>query len=261
VKEVRKERRSKFYRGVLRLISLSAILLFCALASADWDPGDPALFYQLPNPSGWDVYSEWSYGVANDWTAAVTAPITDIHFWGSWKNDVVGETGNILLRIRSNKTSGVSFPQPDGVIWSRVITENEYTDRLYTTGDQGWYDPRQTDEWHAHDHNDMYQYNISTIDNPFVQQAGQTYWLEISMDYYGCEWGWKTTLDMSGNTSVFWDKNYPSYGAWQQLKEPSGYCWPNPPQPLDVAFVLTTPEPATAFLLVSGFAMLLRKKR
>jgi hypothetical protein len=255
-----RKKKSTSGNWIAGLISVSAILLLCSFASADWDPGEPNLFHQLPNPNGWDVYSEWCYGVANDWTADVTAPITDIHFWGSWKNDIVGHTGNILMRIRENKTSGVSFAQPGTILWERVITEDEYTDRLYTTGDQGWYDPRQTDEWYAHNHDDMYQYNIDVIDNPFVQQAGHTYWLEISMDYYGCEWGWKTTLTNSGNPSVFWD-TYGYHGwAWQQLKEPSGWCYPRTPQPLDVAFVLTVPEPATVIMLIAGAAILLRKR-
>jgi hypothetical protein len=259
--ETWKKRRGKYSMVSVRVVCISAILMFCSLALADWNPGDPALFYQLPNPNGWDVFSEWQWGVANDWTANVTAPITDIHFWGSWKNDVPGTTGNILLRIRSNKTQGVSFPQPDGVIWSRVIAEDEYTSRLYTTGTQGWYDPRWIDEWDPNNHQNMYQYNINFIDNPFVQQAGQTYWLEISTDYSGCEWGWKTSSSVVGNPSVFYDTQNCWGGGLQQLKEPSGWCWPNPPQYLDVAFVLTTPEPGTAFLLVSGIALLLRKKR
>jgi hypothetical protein len=255
-----KKRRSRRGNWIAGLVGISAILLLCSFASADWDPGNPALYYQLPDPCGWDVFSEWQYGVANDWTATQTAPITDIHFWGSWKGDRVGTTGDILMRIRSNKTQGVSFAQPGSILWESVIHETEYTSRLYTTGDQGWYDPRQSDEWYLHNHDQMYQYNINFIDNPFVQQEGQTYWLEISMDFYGCEWGWKTSLDLNGNPSVFWD-TYGHHGwYWQQLKEPSGWCYPRIPNPMDVAFVLTIPEPATAFMLIAGAAILLRKR-
>ena len=53
------------------------MLLPFAGALADWDVGDPALYYQLPDSTGWDVYSEWGtgplasegYGAADDWTA------------------------------------------------------------------------------------------------------------------------------------------------------------------------------------------------
>jgi hypothetical protein len=258
MREQGKKGRGKLARGLAVMLW---VFVCAAVASADWNPGDPALYYQLPNPNGWDVFSEWQYGVANDWTAAVTAPITDIHFWGSWKNDIVGHTGNILMRIRSNKTEGVSFAQPGDVLWQHVVTESEYTSRLYTTGDQGWYDPRQTDEWYLHNHDKMYQYNLPFIADPFVQQAGKTYWLEISMDFEGCEWGWKTSSEVNGNTSVFWD-TYGHHGwYWQQLKEPSGWCYPNIPKPMDVAFVITTPEPTTIFFLAAGAVILLRKRK
>lgn len=262
------------------LVIFVPIVILCSggVAFADWDVGDPALYYQLPDPTGWDVYSEWGtgpfaeegYGAANDWTAATTAPITDIHFWGSWKNDVVGDTGQILVQIFENDTISGDFPMPGEMLWSRVITEGEYTSRYYTSGDQGWYDPRYTDEWYEHNHDDMYQYNIPLIDDPFVQQEGQTYWLMISMDFEGCEWGWKTTESVEGNGSVFWD-SYQTWGPWcywwkhptiewrwQELETPQGWC--DPREPVDLAFVLTTPEPATLLLLGIGSLVALRKR-
>jgi hypothetical protein len=259
---------------------LSTLITFTG-ALADWDIGDPALYYQLPAPTGWDVYSEWGtgplasegYGAADDWTATKTAPITDIHFWGSWKNDVVGQTGKILIQIFSNDTSNPGFSRPDELQWSSVITTNEYTGRLWSaspTKDQGWYDPRETDSWTANEHKKVYQYNIDAIDNPFIQEAGHTYWMMISMDFEGCEWGWKTTESVEGNSSVFWD-SYDVYGPhdkwhkhptidwkWTQLKTPQGYC--DPRTPVDLAFVLTTPEPATLLLLAAGAAAVLRKR-
>lgn len=259
--EVEKKRGRKHHTEILYPVFLAAILFLSTFASADWDPGDPALYYQLPDATGWDVYAEWTYGVADDWTADVTSPITDLHFWGSWKDDIVGTTGDILIRIRSNKTDGVPFARPGDILWEHVFTEDDYTSRLYTTGNQGWYDPRWTDHWYPNNHQKMFQYNIPFIDTPFTQEAGETYWLEISMDYYGCQWGWKTAIEQEGNPATFWDTYGCWGGQWQQLKEPSGWCWPNLPQPLDVAFVLTVPEPATVVLLVSGIALLLRRKR
>ena len=176
-----KKRRSRSYMGIMRIVLASAILFCCTSAFADWDPGDSSLYHQLPDPTGWDVYAEWQYGVADDWTADETCAITDIHFWGSWKDDIVGSTGDILLRIRSNLTEGVSFPRPGEILWERVITEEEYSTRLYTTGEQGWYDPRWIDEWYPNNHEEMYQYNIPYKEDPFIQEEGETYWLEISM--------------------------------------------------------------------------------
>jgi hypothetical protein len=245
-------------------VCLIGTFISAGVALADWDVGDAALYYQLPDPTGWDVYSEWRNGVANDWVADIDAPITDIHFWGSWKGDVVGDMGDLLLQIFDNDTSG-TFAKPGDQLWEGVFSnddlgqDNDYTTRLYDTGLQGFYDPRYTDHWYPNNHYNMYQYNINTIDNPFIQEAGQTYWLQISTNYEGCDWGWKTSLDVTGNTSVFWDTYWWCGGYYQQLLQPNGYC--NPRTPLDVAFVLTTPEPATLFLMAIGAAAVLRKRR
>ena len=260
-------------------VSVLAMLISAGAASGDWDPDDPSLFNQLPDFSGWDVYSEWGtgplanegYGAANDWTATTNSAVTDIHFWGSWENDVVGGTGKILVQIFSNDTSDPAFPRPDELLWNRVINEGDYTGRLYYSGskNQGSYDPRGTNTWDDDNHRYMYQYSIPVIPDPFIQQAGQTYWLSISMDVEGGEWGWNTSLDVGGNSSVFWD-SYNVWGPhsnwqrhpeiewkWTELKTPSG--WQDPRTPLDLSFVIA-PEPASLFLLAIGAAAVLRKR-
>ena len=157
---------------------------------------------------------------------------------------------------------------------SVLSLQGEYTGRLWSTSptnDQGWYDPRDTDDMAPPTSTRNISVQHPSIDNPFVQQAGQTYWIEISMDFEGCEWGWKTTENVSGNSSVFWD-SYNTWGPhdywyrhpeidwkWTQLKTPQGYC--DPRTPVDLAFVLTTPEPATLFLLAAGAAAALRRRR
>ncbi len=234
---------------------------------ADWEEGDPALFYQLPDTEGWDVYSEWQYGAADDWTAEVDSPVLDIHFWGSWKNDYPGSTGNILIQIFDNDTSDPYFPKPGNQLWEHVAAEGTYiTKKFDNIGDQGWYDPRQEDDWDSHNHQDMYQYNIDIDEvNAFTQLAGQTYWLQISTDYDGCFWGWKTTTDPTGADAVFWDTWGYHGWYWQKLKEPWRWCQeecipPREPLPMGLAFVIT-PEPATLFLFAIGAAAVLRRRK
>ena len=48
-------------------------------------------FPQLPDPNGWDVKADGGLCLADDWQCDGTGPVRDIHFWGSWKGDVVGE--------------------------------------------------------------------------------------------------------------------------------------------------------------------------
>jgi hypothetical protein len=249
--------------------ALAVVLCTGGAVLADWEVGDPALYYQTPDPVGWSVYSEWGTGTvenegygagADDWTAAVTAPVTDIFFWGGWKNDVVGQTNEIIVQIFSSDTSDPAFPRPDELLWGRVINTSEYTRRSWSNSpadNQGWYDPRYTDHWEANNHGSMYQYSIPVIASPFVQQAGQTYWLTISVDVEGGVWGWNSAENVSGGSAVFWDKNSPS--GWTELMTPVGY---NEPRiPLDLAFVLNTPEPAALLLFGPGAAIVRKRRR
>jgi hypothetical protein len=249
--------------------ALGAVLCGRGVVLADWNVGEPALYYQLPDSAGWSVYSEWGTGpgadegygaAADDWTAKVTAPITDIYLWGGWERDYVGVTTEILVQIFSNDTSNPAFPRPDELKWSRVINSNEYTRRLWSSGhinNQGFYDPRRSDEyaWQANEHGKIYQYNIPVIASPFIQQAGQTYWLLISMDVDGGAWGWNSAESVSGSSAVFWDITSPS--SWTELMTPMGYQ--DPRTPMDMAFVVA-PEPATLLLLGLG-GLILRKRR
>lgn len=233
---------------------LAAVLFAGGQVLADWDAGDPALYYQLPDESdGWSVHSEWGAGpkgVADDWTAAVTAPITDIHFWGGWRNDAVGTLGALYVEIFSNDTSG-PFNKPGETVWSRIITGGQYTARLYEEELQNYYNPA-AGWWVTHDHQELYQYSIPNIANSFTQQAGQTYWLMISMYFTIEDWGWNTTESVSSSTAVFWDEgNF----AWAELITPVA-----PQTPLDLAFVLV-PEPATLLLFGLGVPILSRLGR
>jgi hypothetical protein len=78
------------------------IVAFAAMAAgahADWNPGDPAKWVQLPDLSttGMDVYdTHWpptdTAGaqfkiLADDWQCTSVDPVTDIHIWGSWLNN------------------------------------------------------------------------------------------------------------------------------------------------------------------------------
>jgi hypothetical protein len=235
--------------------ALVAVLCTAGVVLADWDVNEPALYYQLPDSEGWSVYSEWGTGAADDWTATTTAPITDIHFWGGWENDYAGDLGNLLIQIFDNDTSG-SFPMPGNQLWEHVVLEYEYTSRKFDNiGWQGWYDPRGAGDWDSHNHEDMFQYSIEFAPgDAFLQEAEQTYWIMISMDFQGGVLGWNSAESVSGSSAVFWDTN----GGWTELMTLAGYQ--DPRTPLDMAFVLA-PEPTTLLLLGFGSLALLRKRK
>lgn len=79
---------------------------------------------------------------------------------------------------------------------------------------QGWYNPNLP-EVIPEDHQQYFQYNIVDIPEPFVQEAGTIYWLELCMDVTDGEWGWKTSDDHWNDDAVW------RFGAdWNELLDP-----------------------------------------
>jgi hypothetical protein len=244
------------------LISSVVLLSFVSYTMADWDPGDPALYYQNPAQSdAWSVIADWgnfpsppsdTYRVADDWTAAQTSAITGISFWAGWKNDLIGQATEIYVRIFDNDTSTPGFSKPGKCVWSCLINPSDYTAQRLGSQEQGWYEP-QSDYWLENDHDHMYQYNIPVISSPFTQQEGLNYWLMITANVQGGDLGWKTAQTVAGSSAVFWNNNI---SDWSSLMTPSG-C-PDPQVNLDLAFVLV-PEPASLLLLGIGGLFLRRK--
>ena len=77
-----------------KLMFIGSIIALCLAGAAfgDWEPGDghKMHFPQLPDPTGWDV-DLVTDTVYDDFLCTQTGPIEDIHFWASWKGDVIGQ--------------------------------------------------------------------------------------------------------------------------------------------------------------------------
>jgi len=244
------------------------VILGCAVVGVmagavlgDWDPGDPHKMHhpQLPDPGGWDVRisnarrqpgepPQWV--VADDWECSQTGPVDDVHFWVSWMQDVVDTLGirSIHLSIHDNIPVGPDgWSIPGGLIREWDIGPTGFTVRHYGSEEQGWFDP-PFEEWQPNDHTEYYQINIVDIPDPFTQQAGTIYWLDISVDLGGesetGKLGWKTSQDHWMDDAVYWD---PIDQRWIELRDPMTT------ESLDMAFVIT-PEPGTLLLLAGGLA-------
>ena len=228
-----------------RTIAVAAATLLMSLpVLADWNPGDPFKMHypQLPDPNGWDVLVRPPVFVADDFLCTETGPIAGVHLWGSFQRDLVGPLVNVHLSIHADDRTG-SFSKPGALLWSRDFSPNEFTVRQWGTGDEGWLDPVDGVVL-PHDHHGIYQININPITvDPFVQQQGNIYWLDVQVLSLDSLFGWKTSGSPHFEDDAVFGPGDPA--LWHPLVDP------NTGQSLDMAFVIV-PEPATLVLLMSG---------
>jgi uncharacterized repeat protein (TIGR01451 family) len=188
--------------------------------TADWNPedGHKMHFPQLPDPNGWDVHATAPLEISDDWLCTETGYIQDIHFWGSWHDDIKGTINSFKITIYSDipsEQSQTGYSMPGDILWSRVITD--WIERGPYTGEQGWYWPENMIyEWKNHQL--YYQYNIFLDEPWFIQEEDHIYWLGISANVLAGTgtWGWKSS-DNRWNDDAVWK----APGAqWDELYEP-----------------------------------------
>ncbi len=252
-------------------LALSFVLL-AAPAQADWDPGDSYKMHypQLPDPTGWDVeFVSWSNKIGDDWQCTETGPVSDIHIWLSWQADNINggglpgriETVGVEIYKNVNPDAVLPYSRPEiDPVWSYVFDASQVARRPYGQGDQGWYSPQlgmqQGLAWQRPDHIFFEQLNITNIQDPFIQQEGEVYWLVMWVAWEGTQnpAGWKTTQDHFMDDAVWydWTEDNPLL-RWNEIVDPING------QSLDLAFVIT-PEPASIALLTIGTMALIRRR-
>ncbi len=247
------------------------------------EPVDPNVKYvQLPDLSteGIDIRVDAGDGVtrhiADDFPCTTTGPITDVHFWGSWKDDEKLGLGSITVRFYTDDPIGLggsdpcnTYSKPDVLQWEKKFPAGEFDEWLYYSlpSDpdplyEWWWDPYFGDINSMGDQN-IWQYDIY-IDpcEAFVQQGEPTapiiYWLEIeaftSFQMQGNKFGWKTRDPYDGHymdDAVFANgSNYPWISGWSELHYPATHPYhqgsPADTNSIDMAFMITTgyePEP------------------
>jgi hypothetical protein len=244
-------------------LAFGALAMLATPLAADWDPGDAHKMHapQLPDPNGWDVHVDRPNILADDWQCRGDGDVDDIHFWGSWAGDNIGQIATILVRIHSDipdpDGDGPLFSMPGNVLWERQFGETEFTVRQYGTGDQGWIEPNPNNPpptYFPNDHNLYFQVNIEDIIDPFYQVQDTIYWLSLQTTIWSYDFGWKTSTTQWNDDAVygFFDPEDPQPIVWNELVDPDQVS-------LDLAFVIT-PEPGTLLLLGLG-GLLLRWRR
>jgi hypothetical protein len=200
--------------------------------SESW-PNHKMHYPQLPDPEGWDVVASEPIVLADDFMCTKSGRITDIHLWGSWWMDLENPIDGFLLSIHEN-IPGPPYSQPGELLWEAFIPDYEVTPE--EPGMQGWYDPAQP-FWEYPDHQMYFRYDITDIPEPFCQDSGTIYWLNVMaigpmMWPEPPLWGWKTSR-LHYEDDAVWAFYTPPANQWFPLTDPiTG-------ETLDLSFVIT----------------------
>jgi hypothetical protein len=220
-----------------KIVFVIALTLCASLtAYGDWQPSDghKMHFPQFPDPCGWDIDLR-PFQLADDWQCTKTGDVNDIHFWISWKGDLLTQILNIQVNIYSNDPNVPSKPATQ--LWSRPAYYDFTIKPIDPNGSEGYWIPTgpNSQTLSYNDHNHYYQINMKNIQNPFHQVEGQIYWLSLRITAQQVSdpnkrVGWKTSLNHFMDAAV---AKYGTSPGWKPLYEP------NSTTPIDFSFVIT----------------------
>ncbi|MCU0772393.1 MAG: hypothetical protein MUE94_11595 [Verrucomicrobia bacterium] len=218
-------------------------------------PGNVTKFRQNPDPSirGLDVLDSWRTNegpatlLADDFICTRTGPVTDIHIWGSWLNDLVDHWPTFWVGIWSDVPRSNNIPShPGELLWSQQFSPGEYRASVQQTVPQEWFlDPNAPPAIIGQDHQ-IWKYDFFPR-NPFRQlgspQLPKVYWLSVvTKTAPGRVFGWKTTPDHYNDFAVYapttltFGPGYPMpQSPWQVIVDPQG-------RQRELSFMLTTSQ-------------------
>lgn len=228
--------------------------IFYGEADLKWS--QPPQMYELPNAfngwNEWSVYGEMAIEtqiVADDWRCTSSAPVTDVHWWGSfigWSEEEPPPMPRPMafhLAIWTDVPAGgqTPFSHPGVVVWEKLCVEPE----MHFVG---WdIDPRQV----GMPPEACFKFDCYLDDDEwFHQDDGENiYWVSISAVYSEdvpeYPFGWKTRPrdPQSPAPDAAVAVMFPTvptigsvYGSGYPITYPQGVGW-------DMAFQLTTEEP------------------
>ena len=218
-----------------KIFTLIIVSILVSPLLAHWDPEDGHKMHypQLPDPKGWDV-SFQQIAIADDFRCSESGPINEIHFWVSWKNDIVDDILEWYVVIHED-ADGV----PGQALWK--YKSGDVALRDMAPEPQGWIDPLATSDdeiFTPENHTKATQVNITNIEDPLEQEEGKIYWLVIhaylvmdqSADVRACV-GWKTSLDHFRKPAMWIRRPFTSSVGWQPVPSPTQ-------EQVDMAFVI-----------------------
>ncbi len=242
-----------------RAVVLAAVLLFAVVgpplqaaagtAPCDWQPGDPHKMHwpQLPDLSFTGIDISLSQGtLADDFKCTATGPITDIHIWGSFRDDKLPNDGPGALTLELSIYSDVpaqanAWSRPGTLLWQRTFKPGEYAVALVHEGPEDWYDPTGN-QYLPGNHKQAFQYNFCIDADPFTQKEGTIYWLAVrdirTSANSNYNFGWKTTSPRyRWNDDAVFLRSASTTASWAEMTYPQRHSLEG--QTLDLAFVIT----------------------
>ncbi len=227
----------------------------CATTICEVIPETPKNWYQPPDLTlnGMDVLATHPRMVlADDFNCTKTEPITEIHIWGSWLNDLFpGDPGNVTfsLSLHTDIPAGIMQPwsQPGEMLRQWVFTPGQfiYKEVRLAGTHEGWYDPMGA--WLPIGDTKCFEY-IFTFDASewFVQQGSEQapviYWLDVQaiVPDQVALFGWKTSVTHWNDDAVWFEgEDIPQIHPWMELRYPPSH--PYEGASIDLAFLIGGP--------------------
>jgi hypothetical protein len=191
--------------------------------------------------------------IADDFRCTTKGPITDVHFWGSWKYDLKCPITAILVSFYSDDPCGPGgtepnnpYSKPNQLLWQRTFEAGEFNETLYykVPEYEWWWDPFFNDLNPMGD-SQVWKYDINIDPVVAFRQEGNSvnprvYWMELQVWLpYGqsYQFGWKTSKE-HWNDDAVWDTGSMPPRTWKELRYPSQH--PYSPNSIDMAFAITT---------------------
>jgi hypothetical protein len=236
-------------------ILLLALLVLPLCVWAYWDPSIPAKWVQMPDETtlGIDVNASYHFILADDFECTEPGPITQIHIWGSWLNDMLpyGNPDSVTFILSFHTDipayqSPTGYSMPGDVLWFRVFRPGEFRSHVWLDGTpEGWMDP--PDIYQFPTDYAIWQYNFYVPQDEWFYQQGTpedpiVYWLDVkAIPVDGAAmFGWKSSMDHWNDDAVWGQGSEPYPGPWYELIYPPGHEYYQ--HSIDLAFVLVGEE-------------------
>ena len=191
------------------------------------------------SPQGIDIadykksYLPDGFLLADDFLCETTGPVTDIHIWGSWFNDVLPfedpRQVKFTLSFHADipaEQSPTEFSMPGEILWVRDFHPDEFQVELFADQiEEGFMYPPEDYFFPADTVCWLYKFHVDPH-LAFIQEGSEiepvVYWMDVQavpLDDIA-EFGWKTSVDHWNDDAVWAYGQEPWPGPWGELIYP-----------------------------------------